>query len=144
MMDIWSLCQQSLFKVLSLQYALVDRFFWGLLRGKVRHNPMFTTPPIQGEGLAGWAIHYLTGIAFAFIPVVLTGAGWYHEPEVFTAVFTAFLTLLAPFMILQPALGFGLAAVRTPDGPATSVPCHIWRIGAGFTSRHSRGFTMLT
>jgi hypothetical protein len=117
-MDIWSLCQQSLFKVRPLQYALVGRLFLGLLQGKVRHNTIFATPPIQGEGLAGWAIHYLTGIAFAFIPFGLTGTGWYHEPEVFTAVFTAFLTLLAPFMILQPALGFGIAAARTP---------HPWR-----------------
>ncbi|OIX90524.1 DUF2938 family protein [Pantoea sp. Ae16] len=117
-MDIWSLCQRYLFKVPPLQYALVGRLFLGLLRGKVRHNTILTTPPIQAEGLAGWVIHYLTGIAFAFIPVGLTGMGWYHEPEVFTAVFTAFLTLLAPFMILQPALGFGIAAARTP---------HPWR-----------------
>lgn len=60
----------------------------------------------------------MVNAAFAFIPVGLSGMGWYHEPEVFTAVFTAFLTLLAPFMILQPALGFGIAAAHTP---------HPWR-----------------
>jgi len=126
-MDIWSLCQQYLLKMPPLQYALVGRWFLGLLRGKVRHNTILTIPPIQAERLAGWAIHYLTGIAFAFIPAVLTGADWYHEPDVFTTVLTAFLTLLAPFMILQPALGFGIAAARTP---------HPWRARLFSTLSH--------
>ncbi|KAF6660673.1 DUF2938 family protein [Enterobacteriaceae bacterium EKM102V] len=54
------------------------------------------------------------GIIFAFIPLVLDGSAWFHDPSFRTALLTGLLTLSAPFIVLQPALSFGFAASRTP------------------------------
>lgn len=82
--------------------------------GKVRHNTIAATPPLEGERFIGWLCHYLIGIAFAAVPLVLSGADWFYAPTLATALLSGVVTLLAPFLILQPAFGFGVAASRTP------------------------------
>ena len=62
----------------------------------------------------GWVFHYLIGILFALIPLLLQGINWFFEPLFITAILVGLLTLFAPFIILQPAFGFGLAASRLP------------------------------
>lgn len=113
-MDLWSWCQKHVLKVPPLNYALVGRWILTLPEGKFYHHTIVSTPRMPGELLTGWVFHYLTGIIFAFIPHFLNGTLWLSEPSVSTALLTGLLTLLAPFMILQPAFGFGIAASRTP------------------------------
>lgn len=113
-MDLWSFCQKHLLKVPPLNYALVGRWILWLPRGKLCHNTIISTPGIHGELFTGWVFHYLTGIVFAFVPLVLNGSGWLNAPSLTTGLLAGALTLFAPFILLQPALGFGLAASRTP------------------------------
>lgn len=113
-MDSWSLCQKLILKIPPLNYALVGRWILWLPQGKFRHHTILSASQIRGENLTGWVFHYLTGILFAVIPLLLNGRGWLHEPSLFTGVLTGLLTMIAPFLILQPALGFGIAASRTP------------------------------
>lgn len=112
-MDLWSLCQKYIFKIPPLNYALVGRWVLWLPQGKFRHHTILSASRKRGEVLTGWVFHYLTGILFALIPFVLNGEIWFHEPSLFTGVLTGLLTLIAPFLILQPAFGFGIAASRT-------------------------------
>lgn len=112
-MDSWSLCQKLILKIPPLNYALVGRWILWLPRGKFRHHTILSAPQIRGENLTGWIFHYLSGIIFAVIPLLLNGGVWLQEPSLFTGVLTGLLTLFAPFLILQPAFGFGLAAAHT-------------------------------
>ncbi|EOV0254034.1 DUF2938 family protein [Salmonella enterica] len=112
-MDLWSFFQKYILKVPPLNYALVGRWVLWLPRGKFCHHTITSTPRIWGEIFTGWAFHYLIGIIFAFVPLVLNGAVWFSEPSPVTALLAGLLTLFAPFMILQPAFGFGIAASRT-------------------------------
>ncbi|MCW2475799.1 MULTISPECIES: DUF2938 domain-containing protein [unclassified Symbiopectobacterium] len=112
-MDLWSWCQKHLLNVPPLNYALVGRWILWLPRGKFWHHTIVSTSRMQGEIFTGWAFHYLTGILFASIPFMLAGGGWFHEPCLLTGLLVGVLTLPAPFMMLQPAFGFGIAASRT-------------------------------
>lgn len=113
-MDLWSWCQKHLLRVPPLNYALVGRWILSLAGGRFYHHTIIATPRMPGEVCAGWVFHYLTGVIFAFIPLMLNGAVWLSEPSLSEGLLTGLLTLLAPFMILQPAFGFGIAASRTP------------------------------
>lgn len=113
-MDSWSLCQRLILKIPPLNYALVGRWILWLPQGKFRHRTILSASQIRGENLIGWLFHYLTGILFAVIPLLLNGRVWFYEPSLFMGVLTGLLTLLAPFLILQPAFGFGIAASLTP------------------------------
>lgn len=113
-MDIWSLFQKRILRVPPLNYALPGRWILGLTEGKFLHRTILSTSRIKGETLTGWVFHYLTGIAFAFVPLLFNGAAWFREPSLIVGLLTGLVTLFAPFLILQPALGFGIAASRTP------------------------------
>jgi len=114
-MDVWSLFQKRIINVPPLRYALVGRWILWIFRGKFRHDTIVSTESVRGEFLTGWIFHYLSGIFFSFIPFLMKGPDWLHEPDLATALLAGLLTLFAPFMILQPAFGFGIAASRTPQ-----------------------------
>lgn len=113
-MDAWSMFQKCILRIPPLNYGLVGRWLLGLTRGQLCHHTIITAPKIGGETPVGWVFHYLTGVLFAAVPLWLDGERWLRDPSLATAVFAGVFTLLAPFLILQPALGFGVAASRTP------------------------------
>jgi hypothetical protein len=57
----------------------------------------------------------MIGIAFAAVFVIFVGNRWLQRPTPVPAIGFGVVTVLAPFLILQPALGLGLAASRTSN-----------------------------
>ncbi|MDN3681343.1 DUF2938 domain-containing protein [Vibrio tapetis subsp. quintayensis] len=114
-MDAWVWLQKKLFGVPSLDYALVARWFVLISKGQLIHRPIMATPKVKGEKLLGWILHYLIGIVFAMVLVSLWGEAWLTEPSFIPALFTGIVTLVFPFCVIQPCLGFGVAASKTPN-----------------------------
>ncbi|MGK0665389.1 DUF2938 family protein [Serratia marcescens] len=114
-MDLWALLLKRRFGIPSLDYALVGRWFLGMFDGRWLHATIVTAPPRQGERKIGWILHYAIGLAFAFIPLALAGIEWYAAPEPRIALLSGWLSLAAPFLVMQPALGFGVAAAKTAN-----------------------------
>ena len=67
-----------------------------------------------GENVVGWTLHYLTGIAFAQVFVLITGRQWIEVPALAPALIFGAATVLFPWTVLQPALGAGFASAKTP------------------------------
>ena len=63
----------------------------------------------------GWLAHYSIGAGFSVAFVFLTSAGWLERPTLLPALAFGVVTTLVPFLIMQPSLGLGLAASRTPN-----------------------------
>lgn len=113
-MDLSALAQKRLLGIPSLDYAMVGRWLAGLPRGKVFHDAIARSPPAFGERLIGWAAHYGVGIMFASLPVLVAGRNWLSAPTPGVAMLIGLATVAAPFLILQPGMGAGIAASRTP------------------------------
>lgn len=113
-MDIWAFLQKQLFTTPSLDYRLVGRWLVHMLRGVFCHHTILQTPPVKGERLLGWIIHYLTGIIFAAVLLSVAGQTWLAAPTLLPALLTGILSIAAPFFVMQPAFGFGIAASKTP------------------------------
>ena len=62
----------------------------------------------------GWLFHYATGVAFATLLVAVAGAGWVCSPTPAPAVAVGLATVAAPWLVMQPAMGAGIASRRTP------------------------------
>jgi hypothetical protein len=62
----------------------------------------------------GWAAHYAIGVLFAGVLLAIWGLDWARNPSLPPALIVGVSTVAAPFLILQPALGAGIAASRTP------------------------------
>ncbi|WP_184635377.1 DUF2938 domain-containing protein [Variovorax guangxiensis] len=114
LIDLWGVARKRLLGVPSLDYALVGRWLAWLPRGRFFHMPIATTPPVRGERLLGWVAHYAIGIAFAAVLLAVWGHGWLLAPTPGPAMLIGIGSVAAPFFVMQPAMGAGIAASRTP------------------------------
>jgi uncharacterized membrane protein YagU involved in acid resistance len=62
----------------------------------------------------GWVAHYLIGTTFAIVFVLLVSPLWLEHPSLGPALGFGIVTTLIPYFVMQPALGLGFAASRTP------------------------------
>ena len=114
LMDAWSWLLRRL-GVPTLDYALLGRWVGHGLRGQWMHASIRQAAPVTGERAWGWVWHYLTGLAFALVFVAWVGAAWLAAPVWQPALAFGAVTVLLPWLVLQPALGAGLASAKTPQ-----------------------------
>lgn len=112
--DAWAYLRKRLFGIAPPNYALVGRWMALWPRGRFRHESIATAPPVNMERGIGWIAHYLIGIAFAGLLLLLAGREWLRDPTLLPALLVGIGTVAAPFLIMQPAMGAGVAASRTP------------------------------
>lgn len=113
LMDLWGALRQPLFGFARLDYALMGRWFGGMAAGRFRHESIARAEPVHGERLIGCAVHYLIGIGFAVLLLAIWGMVWLRQPTLAPALLVGIGTTAAPLLIMQPAMGAGLAASRT-------------------------------
>jgi hypothetical protein len=113
-MDIWAAARKRLLGIPPLDYGLVGRWLAHLVRGRFRHESIAASPPVQGERLIGWTAHYLIGIAFAAVLLAIWGLDWARHPTIGPALIVGIGSVAAPFLLMQPGMGAGIAASRTP------------------------------
>lgn len=112
-MDIWLTFLKSR-GVKTLDFSFIGRWVGHLARGKVRHEAIARAQPIAGELALGWLMHYATGIAFAGLLLGIAGMDWARSPSLLPALLVGVGTVIVPLFAIQPAMGAGFAAARTP------------------------------
>ena len=117
-MDAWLALQQRM-GARPLDFALVGRWVGNMRRGEFVHAAIANARPVPGERALGWLTHYLVGVAFAALLVAVAGPTWLREPTLAPALLLGVATVVAPLFVMQPAMGAGFAASRTPQ-PAKS------------------------
>jgi len=119
-MDLWAaLLRRS--GVSSLDFALLGRWIGHIPKGRFIHTGIANAAPVRGELLIGWCAHYSIGMAFAALLLAALGLEWARAPTLLPALFIGIVTVLAPLLVLQPALGAGIASSRTPRPVFNSV-----------------------
>lgn len=113
-MDVWAVALKRYWCIPSLNYAMVGRWLGHLPRGTLRHVNIAQAAPVRDEAILGWAAHYLIGVLFAAMLLALVGQEWVQGPTCAPALLAGVLSVAAPFCILQPGMGAGLAASKTP------------------------------
>ena len=114
-LDLWGVFLKRIFGIASLDYALVGRWIGHMPSGQWVHENIGRAEPIGGECLLGWTAHYAIGVVFAAGLLFVCGADWARQPTLVPALIAGLLTVLAPFLIMQPGLGLGIAASKTPS-----------------------------
>ena len=112
-MDIWLTLLKRM-GVQTLDFAFIGRWVGHVFRGRFVHASIKKAQPIPGELMLGWLTHYATGIAFAGLLVGIYGIAWASTPSLLPAVLVGMSTVAAPLFVMQPAMGSGFAASKTP------------------------------
>ncbi|MFL6576446.1 MAG: DUF2938 domain-containing protein [Povalibacter sp.] len=119
--DLWALMRKWTRGVPLPDYALVGRWLAHMKQGKFQHQSISASTPCRNERLIGWAAHYLVGIAFAALLLAIYGIRWAHAPTLRPALIIGISTVAAPFLLMQPGMGAGIAARRTSNPRAARV-----------------------
>lgn len=114
-MDFWTLFLKRVFGLPSLDYAWVGRWIGHFPRGRLMHKSIGQSEPIVGETALGWSAHYAIGIVFAALLLGIWGLEWARDPTPLPALAVGVVTIVAPFFVMQPAFGIGIAASKVPN-----------------------------
>jgi DUF2938 family protein len=120
-MDVWGIARKRLLGIPGADYALVGRWLGLMPHGHFRHDSIVAAPAVRHERLIGWTAHYLTGILFAGVLLLVCGIAWIDAPTILPALLVGIGTVAAPFLLMQPGMGAGIAASRTPRPTAARV-----------------------
>ena len=131
-MDLWGLARKPLLGIAPPNYGLVGRWVAHMTRGRFRHESIAASSPMRGERIIGWTTHYLTGIAFAALLIGVWGYEWVRQPTIGPALAVGIGTVAAPFLIMQPCMGAGVAASRTPRPASARVQSLVTHAVFGF------------
>jgi hypothetical protein len=114
LMDVWAAFLWRCCRVQSLDYALLGRWIGYIPRGRFRHESIGQAAPVRYERVVGWSAHYTIGVVFAALLLAIWGLEWLRRPTLIPPLIVSSATLVAPFLVMQPAMGAGIAASRTP------------------------------
>jgi len=113
-MDLWNLFLKRAFSIPSLNYCLLGRWLRHIPSGTFRHSNINSASRKPFECPVGWIAHYSIGVVFALVFVGLASREWLWRPTLPLALLYGIATVVFPFFILQPSLGLGVAASKTP------------------------------
>ncbi len=113
-MDGWAVFLRRAFNIPSFDFCLVGRWLLHMRSGVFTHASIAAAEKRPLECLTGWTVHYLIGIVYAYALVALTAGRWLQQPSLWQAVLFGVITVVMPFFVMQPGLGFGIAAAKTP------------------------------
>ena len=113
-LDLWNAFLNRFFGVPSLNLGMLGRWFGHFPRGRFMHDNVAEASPIPGERIIGWSAHYAIGITWAALLLAIWGLDWARHPTLLPALVVGLVTLVAPFFLMQPGMGMGIAASKTP------------------------------
>lgn len=120
-MDLWAIARKRLLGTPLPNYGLVGRWLAHMTRGRFHHDSIAAASPVDGERSIGWTAHYLIGISYAAILLGIWGLAWIRHPTIVPALIVGVGTVAAPFLVMQPGMGAGFAASRTPRPSAARI-----------------------
>lgn len=113
LIDAWSLLLRRVFHVATLDYAMLGRWIGHFPQGRFVHQRISTAAAVPGERPLGWIAHYSIGIGFAFLLLAVWGLDWAHSPTILPPLLVGVGTVAAPWFVMQPAFGAGVAGSKT-------------------------------
>lgn len=112
-MDAWLMLLKRM-GVQTLNFAFIGRWVGHLFRGTFTHQSIGKAEAIPGERALGWLTHYTVGIMFAGMLFGLYGTAWLRAPSLLPALAVGVCTVAIPLLLMQPAMGLGIAASKSP------------------------------
>ena len=113
-MDIWAAIVKHVLQLPTADWALVGRWFGHMPRGVFVHHPIADSAAISNELAIGWVAHYVTGIVYGLAYLSIVQVLFSSGPTLTSALVFGLVTLAAPWLIMQPSMGAGIFASRTP------------------------------
>lgn len=113
-LDLWVLLLKRTLQVPPVNWSMVGRWIGILPQGRFVHDCIAAASPVRGEAIMGWTAHYLIGIGYGLLILAIWGPGWIAQPSLLPPLLVSWVLLVAPYFIMMPGMGSGIAGRRTP------------------------------
>ena len=91
--DIYQIALNYAYGINKTRWDIVGRYFIGLKNNKYYRDNLIDDPPENYELFFGYLIHYVIGIIYGFI-YILINLIFYDEPSILIAIIFGFITIL--------------------------------------------------
>jgi hypothetical protein len=118
-LDLFGLMMSRVLGVPAPNWAMVGRWFGNMAHGQFVQVEMNEAAPVKGELAIGWIAHYAIGIGYGLLLVALWGKAWLERPTLIPPMILAWVLLVAPYFMMMPGMGMGIAGSRTPTPNVT-------------------------
>lgn len=114
-LDLWALFMARVMGVPATNWAMVGRWFGNMPRGQFVQAAMSKAEPVKGELAIGWIAHYVIGIGYGLLLLTFWGKAWLERPTLLPPMILVWVLLVAPYFMMMPGMGMGIAGSRTPE-----------------------------
>jgi hypothetical protein len=118
-LDLWALFMARVMGVSSTNWAMVGRWFGNMPRGQFVQAAIGKAEPVKGELAIGWIAHYAIGIGYGLLLLTFGGIVWLERPTLLPPMILVWVLLVAPYFMMMPGMGMGIAGSRTPNPNVT-------------------------
>ena len=112
--DLWATFANRILGWPRTNWGLVGRWIGHMRDGQFAHTSIGSSPPIVHESTLGWAFHYVVGCLYAALYLTYANIAHMGQPTLVSAVLFGLVTILSPWLLMQPALGLGIFASKAP------------------------------
>ncbi|MBS0251519.1 MAG: DUF2938 family protein [Proteobacteria bacterium] len=113
-LDLYALFLARVMGVPATNWAMVGRWFGNMPRGQFIQAAMSKAEPVKSEPAIGWIAHYAIGAGYGLLLLALWGRAWLNYPTVLPPMLLSWVLLIAPYFVMMPGMGLGIAGRRTP------------------------------
>ncbi len=115
-LDVWGVLVKTITKIPPTDWGIVGRWLIVITSVNFVLDQSKKNAPSLIEKATGWVFHYLVGIAYAALILLIYGVGFIENPTVMpTVIVGVILSTLAGLGILMPGLGGGFFARLIPN-----------------------------
>src|SRR3954468_884713 len=115
-MDILLALARLAHVVTPLPPTLLGRWFASISRGHMRHASIEQAAPVSHEIVIALLAHYAVGVVFASLYLFATSRLEVSPRSAGAAITFGLVTCVFPWLLMFPAMGFGLFGLRGPPG----------------------------
>jgi hypothetical protein len=115
-MDLLSGVSFKLGLIAPLSPRLIGRWFASMARGRLLHSDIGQVAPINHEVAIAVPAHYAIGIALALVYLFASSTLGLLARDPIAALGFALSTVLLPWVLMFPAMGYGWSGSHGPPG----------------------------
>ena len=112
--DLWATFANRILGWPRTSWRMVGRWIGHMRDGQFTHRSIGSSPPIVHESILGWVFHYVVGCIYAALYLTYSNIVNMGQPTLVSAVLFGLVTILSPWLLMQPALGLGICASKAP------------------------------
>ncbi len=114
-LDIWQQIYRLIFGTPITDWAVIGRWAGHIPEGQIIQPDIGKAPPIANEGILGWIVHYVVGIGYAVVYLLLMRFVIGAPPSFISALVFGAISVGVTWFFMEPILGAGVMGSKIPQ-----------------------------